>query len=358
MNFKELKIGYVPYLPDLSQPADRRRFPFFAKANNIPFEIANQNKKYDVILLTAFANLSQWLVYKKKNPDTRFIFEMVDSLIFSPNLFDTLFKGVGKYIMGNESSLHLNYRNILIEWLNAADLVICSSTGTKEVIEKWNKNVVVSLDYMQNEVIKKKSEYAINGKMKLVWEGQGVVCQQLLNYKNLFKRVNSFCDLYIITDETYPKYGGLIKRKISTIIDQLPITTFFYKWKIYKNFEKLIEYDCGIIPLNKNNKMAFYKPANKLISFSFAGLPTIVSNIPSYIEFMDCAGTEFYCSNIDEWVSKIESIKNMAAEERQNIATKNLDYVAKNYSNEALHQHWYGIFEKLGLQPNIPLVKS
>ena len=358
MNLKKVEIGYVPYLPDLSQPADRRRFPFFAKANNIPFEIADQNKKYDVILLTAFANLSQWLVYKKKNSNTRFIFEMVDSLIFSTGLFDTLFKGVGKYIMGNESSLHLNYRNILIEWLKAADLVICSSTGTKEVVEKWNKNVVVSLDYMQNEVIKKKSDYTINGKMKLVWEGQGVVCQQLLNYKEFFKRVNSFCDLYIITDETYPKYGGLIKKNISTIIDQLPITTSFHKWEIYKNFEKLIEYDCGIIPLNKSNKMAFYKPANKLISFSFAGLPSVVSDIPSYIELMSLADTQLYCSGINEWVSKIKSIKNMTAEERQNIAAKNLDYVTRNYSNEALHQHWFGIFEKLGLQTNNPLVKS
>lgn len=350
MNFKELKIGYVPYLPDLSQPADRRRFPFFAKTNNIPFEIADQNKKYNIILLTAFANLSQWLVYKKKNPGTQFIFEMVDSLIFSPNLFDTLFKGVGKYIMRKESSLHLDYKDILIEWLKVADLVICSSTGTKKIIEQWNKNVISSLDYMQNEVIKKKSEYAINGKMKLVWEGQGVVCQQLLKYKELFKRVNSFCDLYIITDETYPKYGGLVKKNIVTIIDQLPITTFFQKWEIYKNFEMLIEYDCGIIPLNKNNKMAYYKPANKLISFSFAGLPTVVSDIPSYIEFMDSAGTELYCSTIDEWVNKLKDIKDMTPEKRQNIAAKNLEYVTKNYSNEALHQHWYQIFERLELK--------
>lgn len=350
MNFKKVKIGYVPYLPDLSQPADRRRFPFFAKANEIPFEIADQNKKYDVILLTAFANLSQWLVYKKKNPDTRFIFEMVDSLIFSPNLFDTLFKGVGKFITGNESSLHLNYRNILVEWLKAADLVICSSTGTKEVIKQWNKNVVVSLDYMQNEVIKKKSDYTINGKMKLVWEGQGIVCRHLLNYKELFKKINSFCDLYIITDETYPMFGGLIKRNISAIIEQLPIKTFFHKWEIYKNFEELIEYDCGIIPLNKNNKLALYKPANKLISFSFAGLPSVVSDIPSYIEFMNYAGTELYCSGIDEWVSKIKSVRNMTVGEREAIATKNLGYVRKNYSNESLHEHWHQIFEKVELK--------
>ncbi len=347
MNFKELKIGYIPYLLDLSQPADRRRFPYFAKTNNINFEIADINKKYDVILLTAFADLSKWMVYKNKNPGTTFIFEMVDSLIFSPNLFNKLFKGIGKYIMGKDSSLHLNYRNVFIEWIKRADWVICSSTGIKNIIEQWNKNVVVSLDYMQNEVKKNKTDYTLNGKMKLVWEGQGVVCQQILKYKELFKRVNSFCDLYIITDETYPTYGGLIKRNISTIINQLPITTFFHKWEIYKNFEMLIKYDCGIIPLDKNNKMALYKPANKLLSFSFAGLPTVVSDIPSYIEFMDRAGTELYCSNIDEWVTKLKSINEMTTEGRENIAKKNLDYVTKNYSNEALHQHWHRVFEKL-----------
>ena len=358
MNFKELEIGYVPYLPDLSQPADRRRFPFFAKANDIHFEIADQSKIYNVVLLTAFANLGQWLVYKKKNPATKFIFEMVDSLIFSPNLFDTLFKGIGKYITGSESTFHLNYKDILISWLKVADLVICSSTGTADIVKQWNRNVVVSLDYMQNEVVKKKTDFTINGKMKLVWEGQGVVCQQLLNYKDLFKRINSFCNLYIITDETYPKYGGLTRKNISTIIDQLPINTVFHKWEIYKNFEKLIEFDCGIIPLNKSNKMAFYKPANKLISFSFAGLPTIVSDIPSYIEFMDRAGTKLYCSNINEWVSAIESMKKMTSEERQNIAAKNLDYVTKNYSNDALHQSWNRIFEKLELKSSHLYAKS
>ncbi len=349
MNLNDLKIGYVPYLPNLSQPADRRRFPYFAKANNIPFEIAGINKKYDVILLTAFANLSQWLVYKKKHPETKFIFEMVDSLIFSPNLFDSIFKGVGKFITGKESALHFKYKNILIAWFKNADLVICSSKGTKKFIEKWNRNVVYSLDYMQNEVLNVKSDYTISGKMKLVWEGQGVVCQQLLCYKELFKKVNDFCELYIITDETYPKYGGLINKNISTIIDQLPITTYFNKWEIYKNFEMLIDYDCGIIPLDKTNKMAYYKPANKLVSFSFAVLPTIVSDIPAYVEFLNEAGTQLYVTDIDEWVSKLKFIKNSTPQERKDIARKNLDYVTQKYSNQALHLSWYRIFEKAGL---------
>jgi len=58
MNFKELEIGYVSYLPDLSQPADRRRFPLFAKNNNVAFQIADKDKEYDIILLTVHFKLS------------------------------------------------------------------------------------------------------------------------------------------------------------------------------------------------------------------------------------------------------------------------------------------------------------
>ena len=80
--YKDLRIGYVPYAPDLSHPDDRGRFPYFAKRNGISYEIANTNKTYDVVLLPAPANLSKWLLYKQRNPRTKFIFLMLDSLIY------------------------------------------------------------------------------------------------------------------------------------------------------------------------------------------------------------------------------------------------------------------------------------
>ncbi|MEP6582769.1 MAG: hypothetical protein ABJA90_00825, partial [Ginsengibacter sp.] len=128
---KELNIGYVPYLPDLSQPGDRRRFPYFARRNNVRFEIADENKLYDVILLTASSNLSLWLNYKKKHPGTRFIFEMTDSLIFYSDVFSTLFKGVGRFLLQKEKGLYINYKMLLIKWLSIADVVICSSSELK-----------------------------------------------------------------------------------------------------------------------------------------------------------------------------------------------------------------------------------
>jgi len=347
MDITKIKIGYVPYLPDLSQPADRRRFPFFAKNNNVPFEIADENKKYDILLLTATANLSKWLSYKKKYPGTRFIFEMVDSLILPADTFSNLFKGVGRFVTGKERLPYLDFRRLLIEWLKIADLVICSSSKTKQMIEPWNRNVIVSLDYMQNEIKVTKQDYQINGKMKLVWEGQSVVLRHLLHYKEVLRQVNSFCDLHIITDEKYPSYGNLITREVNHILSQLPIKTIFHKWEMYKNYEELVRCDCGIIPLSKENKMAWHKPANKLISFWFAGLPTLVSDTPAYHGMMENAGTNFYCNNTNDWASKIRKIYSMTSGDRKMMALKNLAFVSNHFSNDALDLVWFEVFRKI-----------
>lgn len=348
MSFEELKIGYVPYQSDLSAPGDRRRFPYFAKRNNVKFEVADADNLYDVILLTAVtSNLSKWIAYKRKHPNTRFIFEMTDSLILTSDVFRTLFKGIGRFILGRESSLYLNYKVPIIKWLKMADIVICSSTKMTKIISKWNRNVVVSLDYTQNEIKTIKSDYNIKGKMKLVWEGQTPGLINLLTLKKVLKQVNSFCELHIITDEQHHDYGNILTKGVFNLLKGLPITTVFHKWELYKNYEILSSCDCGIIPLNRNNKMAWHKPANKLMSFWFAGVPTIVSDTPAYTEMMKDAGTDLYCSDDEEWISGIKKIYEMTSVERKNLAEENLRYVKTFYSNEALDTAWFEIFEKL-----------
>ncbi|MDQ2862491.1 MAG: hypothetical protein M3R50_02365 [Bacteroidota bacterium] len=344
MDFRKLKIGYVPYLPDLSQPGDRRRFPYFAKRNNIPFEIADKNKQYDIILLTASGNLSKWLIYKRKHPGTKFIFEMVDSLIFSPDIFSTFFKGIGRFILRKEDLLFINYKKLIIRWLKTADVVACSSKELKRNIEKWNSSVIVSLDYLEDEYEFIKTNYNINGKMKLLWEGQSVVLRHFLYYKDLFKQLSPFCELHVITIEKYPLFGNLIHRDIEKILSQLPIKTIFYKWDINKNREVFKQCDCGIIPLNKKNIFGWHKPANKLISFWFSGLPTVVSDTPAYVDLMNDANENLYCYNIDEWAAKLKLIKNMTPIEREEISKKNFVYVKAKYSNKVLDSVWFQIF--------------
>jgi glycosyltransferase involved in cell wall biosynthesis len=114
--------------------------------------------------------------------------------------------------------------------------------------------------------------------------------------------------------------------------------------------EILSECDCGIIPLNPKHLFGWHKPANKLISFWFTGLPTIVSDTPAYKELMNEAGNDLYCSTIEDWVKKINLIKNMTPSQRENISKRDRMFVQKNYSDEALDNVWEEIFRYSILQ--------
>lgn len=346
MNLDQIRIGYVPYSLNLSAPADRRRFPYFAQRNNVVYEIADINTDYDIIILPALSNLSIWFSYKRKHPNTRFIFEMVDSLILTSDLFRTLFKGPGRYLLGKESRFYFDYRKPIKKWIGIADAVLCSSEEIKKNIINKNKNVFVSFDFMQGEIKKSKIDFSTGEKIKLVWEGQSVVLHHLLQFKGLFKRLNSFCELHIITDELIPKFGKLKKVNTEKMLAKLPIETFFHKWEIYKNYGDLIKFDCGIIPLDKNNAFGWHKPANKLISFWFCGLPTLTSDTPAYKRMMNRAETDWYCNTEDEWFEKIMAVKNMSSSERKLISEKNRAFVQQHFSDEALDKVWFDVLEK------------
>lgn len=347
MSLNGLRIGYVPYSPELSAPADRRRFPYFANRNKVPFEIADIEKEYDIILLTALTDLSIWVSYKRKHPQTRFIFEMVDSLILSSDFIRTVFKGPGRYFLRKESRFYFDYRSPILKWIKIADAVICSSEEIKKIISGKNKNVFISLDYMQGEVKKTKTDFSQQGKLKLVWEGQGVVLPHLSEFKDLFRKISPYCELHVITDESFPKFGNLIKNDTIKVLDKLPIETFFHKWEIYKNFEELTKFDCGIIPLHKKNKFGWHKPANKLISFWFCGMPTLTSGTPAYKLIMDEAGSDWYCSLEEEWIEKIKRCKAMTTSERESIASNSREFVLTHYSDGALDKIWYNVFDSV-----------
>jgi len=347
MDANSIRIGYVPYLPDLSQPADRRRFPYFATRHHISFEIADKNKSYDVILLNASANLSQWLIYKKRHPGTKFIFEMVDSLIFSFNLFTALFKGIGWFLLRKESRLYLSHRKLILKWLKSADLVLCSSTELKNIISRWNDQIFVTPDYLQNEYRVCKADYTAGEKFKLVWEGQAIVLRHFLSYRNVLQSLSAYCELHVITNEKYPMFGQLVRFRVQRILRRLPIKTVFHRWDLARNCEVFSQCDCGMIPLDPRHTFGWHKPGNKLVSFWFTGLPTVVSATPAYRELMDRAGERWYCDTAAEWLEKIRAIRAMTPEERKRLALFNLAFAEKNFSDRELDATWFAILEKI-----------
>lgn len=342
-----MKLGYVPYSKDLLAPSDRRRFVYFASECDLKFEVASINEKYDIILLTPNEDLAKWIKYIKINKGTKLIFEMTDSLIYSNDAFRSVFKGIGRFIIGKSSKLYFDYRTPIKECVKIANAVICSNRKVKDILSIYNNNVHISFDYFQEEVRVKKTDYSIKSKLKLVWDGQGEVLENFLFYKGLFKRISHFCELHIITDEVYSKYVSFNKKKTEDIIRHLPIKTIFHKWEKYKNYEIISNSDCGIIPINPNNEMAWHKPANKLISYWFCGLPTLVTNTPAYTEIMNEAGIDGLCKNENDWIEKIYRLYEQNILERENHANKAFEFVNNNYSDECSHIKWKQIFDSV-----------
>lgn len=352
-------IGYVPYMNDMMHPGNRRRFPYFAKRKNIPFKIANTKEAFDYILLTGQSNLSEWLNYKKRNPHTKFIFEMTDSTIFPSDPIRTLLKGPGRYLLGKEENFYLDYKTPVRKWLRMADLVICSSSAVQKKVSKWNSNSVISLDYLESEYRHLKNDFSSRKKLKLVWEGLGVSLHHLWKFKSVFGAVSDFCELHIITKDSFTVWGNFYKKDVKKMLSQLSIDTVFHDWNIDTKDQILADCDLGIIPLNNRNLFAWHKPANKLISFWFCGLPTLVSNTPAYTEFMDAAMNElenpaeippFYCANNQEWIEKIRFYFEMKSSEREKISLQNYEFVNTHYSDESLDKVWETIWEKVGLK--------
>jgi len=347
MIYRNLKIGYVPYLNDMSQPGNRRRFPYFAKRKNIKFEIANPKADYDIVLLVGQANISEWILYKRKHPQTKFIFEMTDSVIFTSDIFRTVFKGIGRFILRRETVLYFNYKKPVEKWLEMADVVICSSREVKESIKHFNKNIIISLDYLESEYRFLKKDYTTGQSLKLVWEGLGVTLHHLLTFKELFKELSSFCELHVITSQKFPGWGNLTNKRVHAILKQLPIKTVFHEWDINTKDQILSACDLGIIPLNKKNLFAWHKPANKLISFWFTGLPAIVSNTPAYMDIMQATNHTYYCGPTSEWIRKIKEFNELSEAESRSIAEKNHEYVQTHCSDAVLDEVWMEILNKV-----------
>lgn len=350
MNLRELKIGYVPYLPDLSQPGDRRRFPYFARRNNIEFEIADPGKTYDIILLTAPSNLTQWRKYKRDHPSTKFFFEMVDSLVFPSDLFNTLFKGLGRYIIKKEDQLIFHYKRILDWWIATADVVICSNETLRQYVLKKNPNAVFSPDYLESEYSVRKQNFEISGKMKLVWEGQASVLNHFLSFRKVLQEVSDFCELHVITTEEYPVIPKVYFRNVNDFLKRLPISTVFHKWDIHTHNKILTEADCGVIPIERKNQFGWNKPANKLVSYWFSGLPAVVSDTPAYVRLMKQAGNSNYCATNEEWVATLKNLFAMESSQREAASNRTFNFVKSSFNDNALDLIWSELFNTYGFK--------
>lgn len=348
MNWNGIKVAYVPHHKDLVVPGDRRRFAFYASARNIPFEIADYSKIYDVVYLTYGCDLSAWIKYKKINPSVKIIFELIDSYLLEDLSRLTIFRGLARYFLGKESSLWFYHKNALRKIISVADVVVCSTR--EQMYNITNKNIHLSLDYFSNDINQHKCSLASNNKLKLVWEGQAHTVKNLFLLNDIFEKLGDKVELYIITDLVIKSPLKVLNRKTNNILSKLKCKYHLIEWDISTFSYYISNADLAIIPIESNNSMMWNKPENKLLLFWEIGLPTLTSPTPSYKRVMDVAGLDFCCSSSDEWIRKIEEYMESSIEYRKEIMKKTKNYLYEYHTKNKILARWDSIFDSLQME--------
>jgi len=347
MNFKGYKIGFWPYAPGLDKAGDRRRFVFYAREKNLNFEIARKEKPYDIIYLSMGCNISDWLKYKKKFPETKLVFEVIDSYFLQRPSLITKLKGLVRFVTRKESKLYLNYQSAILNLIKAADAVVCSSTTQQDFLFKYNKNVHISLDYFLDDISHTKKTLPGSGKLKLVWEGQAFTVHNLLKIKDVFKRLADKVELHVITDPVVVFPFKIFNKKTSSILSQIECDQYFYEWR-KDTFSKIItEADLAIIPIGANDELHWNKPENKLLLFWQIGIPVLTSPTPAYSKALKSAGLPCLCDEVNDWIDKIEDYIKMNDAQRIEWVEKANVYLANTHTKEMILQNWDKIFLSL-----------
>ena len=345
MRINNIVIGYNPLSKNLSHPADRRRFIFFATYKNIKFEIADYNKKYDYVILTGLSDFTLWKNYKKG----KIIFELLDPYLFENSSYlKNFLRSFGKFLLRQFKYFDFHYKKLLITMCKNSYAVICATKTHAELLKKYNKKIFCIPDFHgEFKSQKRTNSFLQQKKIKIFWEGYPInlLSKEFSNFIKDIKKNNlsNQIELNIVTDLFFHRYfNRIFKIQTIEILKKFDIQFNLYEWNIENIINISKKCDIGIIPLNVNNNYEKNKPENKLLLMWRLGLPTITSNTPAYKYLMDKVINNMIASE-GNWSLHINNlIKNK--EKLLEISNQNFEFISKYYNEEEISNLWEEVF--------------
>jgi hypothetical protein len=343
------KIGYVPMSHTFEQPGDSRRFVFYANARDIPFELADPAKNYDVVVLTQAADLSVWSRYSSTG--AKIVYDFIDSYLAIPRTdIKGWVRGPAKYFAGKSRYFYFDQWKAIAAMCKRADAVVCSTQAQRKDISKFCSNVYIILD-SQAEVLRQvKNSYKCGKPFRLVWEGlpqnleplKPVV--ELLAASSLKDRV----ELHIISDPSYKRYlGRLWSVNTTELVSKFPLDCVFHEWHPTTLSAIACDCDLAIIPVDLSDPFSRGKPENKLLLFWRMGLPVVVSATPCYSQAMRAAGLDDAICDNQGWLVKLSGF--MKDESlRQRAALLGREHATNHFQLSDLLERWDQMFESIG----------
>jgi hypothetical protein len=126
---------------------------------------------------------------------------------------------------------------------------------------------------------------------------------------------------------------------------EIPADWEFVEWE-YRGFVDLIRrFNLCLLPQNDPGKSA-----NKMVTALMCGLPVVASDIPSYRDIADAAGTSgFLCRSPEDWVRSVEKLKDRG--ERIRYLEKTQPLVQEKYGIQKIAGEWTDLFEEMVSRP-------
>ena len=354
MNLNNFKIAYAPYSENFKFCGDRRRFCFFAKETNLNYTKYQSKLNYDIVVLSPLTDLSEIKKIKKKG--TKVILQLVDSYLIKTNFIKDILRNTGRKFI-NKNFLNMLYPNRYTSELKRAfkmvDAVICTTEDQKRKIQKYNNNVHIILDSLDDDaIIIKPSRYNNSNNLDILWEG---LAPNLINFEEIASELNKAGDaininLHILTDlVSYKYFAKYYKLHSIDLINKykLKVNTFLYQWNQTALASLSSICDLAIIPLLQNNKFVLGKPENKLILLWKLGLPVLTSYSDAYALTMKKAGLDMVCRDKEDWSKSLLEFYRFDNIRRMDISKKARDYANQNYTKKKLIEQWNNVFKSV-----------
>lgn len=349
MIFDGLRVGYSPYSPTLTRPGDRRRFCFYARHRGVEFEIAHPDRTYDVVVLSARADITTWRQYRVG--EAKIVYDLIDSYLALPRLdAKSLLRGTAKFVARETRDLAFVYRKAIEQMCRRADAVICSTEEQRAEILRMCPNVHVILDSHSTLLRARKSDYAIGEVVNLVWEGLPHTLDDFASIVPVLREIAAEhpLALHLVTDlHSYRYMGRFGRRDTATLARKILPDTYLYQWNEIMVSSVVTSCDVAVIPLDLGDPFAAGKPENKLLIFWRLGLPAVTAATPAYSRAMAEAGTPMLtCATKGQWA---EALRRTIADEdlRRRSAAAGRTYAETVHGDDRLLEQWDRLFESV-----------
>jgi len=348
MSERRPRIGYAPIDPSLAAPGDRRRFAAYARARNLPFELARPSERYDIVVLSELADISVWPDYRHG----KIVYDLVDSYLSVPRTnLRQLLRGSAWYLLGRHKKLRFDYLGSVRAMCRRADAVICSTEEQQDLIRKMCGNAHIILDLHSTAVKNVKTDYSAAEPFRMVWEGLPSNLPQLAQIAPVVRSVlrERPCELHVVTDPRRSRLQGLLGQiDTEKFLARHFSNAVFHAWHEETCAEIITSCDLALIPIDLGDAFVRGKPENKLLLLWRMGMPAIVAATPAYRRAMATVGTpEFACATEGEWLA---AIARLSADEaaRRDVAARGRGYAETVHGSEAVLSRWDRLFASLG----------